>query len=481
VTAEAFSARHARRPVSRKTLNALYRDAAAVVSEHKLAQTGVAARDIAAGELSLDELAQVTRKLVESETHVGKTRDLALLLLEVLIDDGGQHRIGPGERAELAERLGISVRKLPDMLKRLSGSGMFIVKGGSGGHRITTVGFNADLVAAEAEPELWDADLERMARGRGDLEQLRRSFKPEMVEPIVAAIHEGFGDSPAAAAAFEMLEMIVAARGYYPVTRGIFDRLGASSGNDARCLFKAKNVGGVAYLTIGQPRTTAEPAARRAIEGAQFRPEQRADREAAAEAVAAMKEALDAGRAEALPLILAEHDLIPADVADVLREPYFDRRTAHYVRRQEKGHAEQLGYLVRRLEDVDGLRLTLWEKRDNDLMREDGGVTLATVAEFVLSKAFIDHIGYVEWWAEKCAAANVPRDLPPSKLIGILPEQACHRYEGSQRGHEALLDCHVLAAPPARRGLRAPATEGCIRTMSFRRRAPAGAGRAKVG
>jgi hypothetical protein len=144
------------------------------------------------------------------------------------------------------------------------------------------------------------------------------------------------------------------------------------------------------------------------------------DEKQAAEAVAAMAKAKHVSD---LPLILAEFDVMPQNVVDVLQKPDFDRRTRRYVARQMQGLATELSYLVKRVRNPETLRLLNWERAVSLLEEEDGGLTTATVAERILSEAYFGFMAYVEWWTQKCTKDGKPADLPPSKIIGIYRNQ----------------------------------------------------------
>jgi hypothetical protein len=164
-TAAEYQLRESRKARSIKTLHALKRAASAIVNHHKLGEARKAAHVIAAGKLSLDELAEATANAIAAKTRSGNTRELALLLLEGVATNGGEHRIGADLRTQLREQLGVGANDLAQLLQRLRERGLFIVKGGSGGNRVTTVGFNVELVAdVEHQPRLSDAELTQLTR-----------------------------------------------------------------------------------------------------------------------------------------------------------------------------------------------------------------------------------------------------------------------------------------------------------------------------
>lgn len=430
VTAEQFQHQAGRRARSVKTLNALRRAAAAIVNQHKLGEARKAAHAIAAGKLSMDALAEATAHAIEAKTRSGKARELALLLLEGVVANGGEHRIGPDERTQLREQLCVGANDLAQLLGRLVERSLFVIKGGSGGRRVTTVGLNPELVIEPQQPDFSQPDADIVALTK--LEALRARFNPDVAAPVLAAIQEGFGTDKVAVAALAILERIVRARGYCPLHTDFFAMVGSGIGMSTdevyktffachtRGLIRAKKIGDAGYLMLGVAKSAeqrAAEAAQNAAEEAIYRAEQKADQERAEEAIAALAKA---SRVADLPLILVEFDdLVPREIVEVLQEPDFDRRTRYYVAKQTKGLAAELSYLVRRAQEPGTLRLLGWEKCDNELEEEDGGVTTATVAGRIFFEARYGFRGYMEWWTEKCAKDGKPTHLPPSKLIGI--------------------------------------------------------------
>jgi hypothetical protein len=380
--------------------------------------------------VGIDKLAEATAQAIEAKTRSGKAREFALLLLERVVANGGEHWIDPNERTQLREQLRVGANDLAQLLGRLGERSLFVVKGGSGGHRVTTVGFNPELVA---EPQQRDfsqpnADIAALT----EIEAQRARFSPYMAAPIFAAIQERFGTDKVAVAALAILERIVRARGCCPLHTDFFATVGSGIGMSkdevyktffachARGLFRAEKIGDVGYLRLGVAKSAeqlAAEAAQNATEEASYRAEQKADQARAEEAIAALAKA---NRVADLPLILMEFDdLVPPEIVEVLQEPDFDRRTRYYVAKQTEGLAVELSYLVRRAHEPETLRLLGWEKCDNELEEEDGGVTTATVAERVLSEASSGFMCYVEWWTEKRKKEGEPADLPPSKIVGI--------------------------------------------------------------
>jgi hypothetical protein len=164
---DTFARESQRKPRTRRTLEALYRGARHALGhspEARKEKAQAAAKDIAAGEVDIEELATRTYLAIEARTHASKMRELALLLLAAVKANMGVNAIGPQQRDELTRRLKIAPGELARMLCRLDERGLFVIKGGKGIGRTTIVGLNVELVENK-EPE-WqpEADEETFPR-----------------------------------------------------------------------------------------------------------------------------------------------------------------------------------------------------------------------------------------------------------------------------------------------------------------------------
>jgi hypothetical protein len=158
---DTFARESQRKPRTRRTLEALYRGARHALGrspEARKEKAQAAAKDIASGEVDIEELASRTHIAIEARTHAGKIRELALLLLEAVRTSMGVHEIGPHERIELTRRLKVAPGELARMLCRLDERGLFVIKGGKGIGRTTLVGLNVELVENK-EPE-WQPETD---------------------------------------------------------------------------------------------------------------------------------------------------------------------------------------------------------------------------------------------------------------------------------------------------------------------------------
>jgi hypothetical protein len=188
---DTFARESQRKPRTRRTLEALYRGARHVLGhspEARRERAQAAAKDIASGELDIEDLATRTHLAIGARTHAGKMRELALLLLQAVRASMAAHKIGPYERDELTRRLKIAPGELARMLCRLDERGLFVIKGGKGIGRTTIVGLNVELIEnkePEWQPET-DATFPREVMARV-LQQLAQAEDADL--PLILVGH----------------------------------------------------------------------------------------------------------------------------------------------------------------------------------------------------------------------------------------------------------------------------------------------------